>query len=336
MTSKELAKKLGISEATVSLALNDRPGISAATKQKILEAAKETGLEINKKTRGTGRHKKMIYIMQYEKGRNIYTNNFFRETIAGIESQCMQNGYLANSVSVFSREQFAQRLKSLESEHPAGVILFAYMMTEADFQLLSFTSLNVILMDNQFRSSRFTTIQINNYDAFFESTNYIIKKTGEQPGYLKSTMNTYDFEQRSQGFYAALKHNVMPKSGSIIHELPPTIDGAYKEMLDIIKSGEQLSSSYVADNDMIAIGAIKAMKECGINVPKDISVIGFDDLPMSEYIDPPLTTVKVPRFYMGTLAVDILLSSFNRPEQYALKLEVTPTLEIRKSIRTII
>ena len=123
----------------------------------------------------------------------------------------------------------------------------------------------------------------------------------------------------------------MSASKSIIHRLTPSIEGAYADMREILKANEELAPCYFADNDLIAIGAIKAFKEEGYKIPEDIAVIGFDNLPLTSVIEPALTTIHVPKQYMGEIAAQRLSAIINAPGQPPLKTEVATTLIKRKT-----
>ena len=103
-------------------------------------------------------------------------------------------------------------------------------------------------------------------------------------------------------------------------------------MLEIIKSGETLASCYFADNDLIAVGAIKALKQCGFKIPEDISIVGFDNMPVSSVIEPGLTTIHVPKKYMGEAAVSRLVSLIKEPGQPPVKTEISTTLLKRGTV----
>ena len=103
-------------------------------------------------------------------------------------------------------------------------------------------------------------------------------------------------------------------------------------MCEILKKGERLASSYFADNDLIATGAMKAFKEFHYRVPEDISVTGFDDLPISTVIEPNLTTVNVPKKYMGEIAARRIISLIRDPHQPPVKTEISTTLVKRRSV----
>lgn len=124
----------------------------------------------------------------------------------------------------------------------------------------------------------------------------------------------------------------MSTAKSIIHELSPSIEGAFSDMLEIIDSGTPLAGAYFADNDLIAIGAIKALKLRGYKVPEDIAIAGFDNISEGRVIDPALTTIDVPRKFMGQTAAAQLIRELKTPVPHSVKIEVSTTLIKRFSV----
>lgn len=119
----------------------------------------------------------------------------------------------------------------------------------------------------------------------------------------------------------------MSPSCSVIHRLSPSIENAMADMLTIIDSEETLATSYLADNDMIAIGAIKAFKMRGYKIPEDIAVIGFDNISESQIIEPALTTMDVPRLFIGHTAAKVLIKQMNSKRIYPVKVEISPNFQ---------
>jgi len=103
-------------------------------------------------------------------------------------------------------------------------------------------------------------------------------------------------------------------------------------MKGLLASGEKPASCYFADNDLIAIGAMKALKDAGYHIPDDVSIVGFDDLPSCEYMSPPLTTIMVPKLFMGETAADRIIQLIEEKNQQPLKIEVFTRLVRRKSV----
>ena len=149
---------------------------------------------------------------------------------------------------------------------------------------------------------------------------------------MRSSYSIGNFEERADGFYKSIRQNGMSTSASIVHRVAPSVEGAYSDMRALIAQGEPLASCYFADNDLIAAGAMRAFKEAGYRIPEDIGIIGFDNTAMCEILEPPLTTVHVPKQAMGQLAVERLVSILNAKPSANVKIEITPSLVKRKSL----
>jgi len=134
------------------------------------------------------------------------------------------------------------------------------------------------------------------------------------------------------GFKKAINNKRLKLNENFIFYLESTIDGSYKNMLEILEKKPKLPTALFADNDIIASGAIKAMKEFGIKIPQDVSVIGFDDMPFCEMIDPPLTTVMVYKQRMGMIALKRLVERINEAPAETVRIEVNTTIVERKSV----
>jgi len=123
----------------------------------------------------------------------------------------------------------------------------------------------------------------------------------------------------------------MSKRQSIVHKLTPSIDGAYDDMKDLLDKGVSLADCYFADNDFIAAGAMKALQEYGYQIPNDIRIVGFDNLPLSRVLTPTLTTINVPKKEMGEEAVQRLIFRINNNKAPYAKTEMATELIDRYS-----
>lgn len=187
-------------------------------------------------------------------------------------------------------------------------------------------------MDAYFEGLDFTYVLPNNRQGAYLATDYLISRCLKQPGYLQSSYPLRNFSERQEGFFRAVQDNGMSRSRCIIHQLSPTIDGAMADMLAIIDRADTLADCYFADNDLIAIGTIKALKLRGFRVPEDIAVVGFDNISEGRIIDPALTTISIPRHYMGEVAARELLSQIEESKQHTCKIEVSAKLVKRLSV----
>ncbi len=331
MTSKELAALLGLSQTAVSFALNGKPGVSTATRNRVLEAAEKYGMDVQT---ARSRHTEgIIYLIYYRKhGAVLGDTSFFSELSEGVESCCAQYGYKVNILNVYDPDELGTRLEDMRINGSSGVILFGTEMQEEDFGYLAVADIPIVLLDNHFISSKIDSVRINNREGAYQAVNYLIRRLKAQPGYLHSSFYINNFDDRKEGFMRALRHNGMPQSGSVIHELTPSMQGAYADMCAILDAGEKPAKAYFADNDLIALGAMKAFREHGYQIPKDISIIGFDDIPMCEFTDPGLTTVHVPKRYMGICAVNRLHEIIGSRDHYSVNIEISTHLVLRGSV----
>ena len=141
-----------------------------------------------------------------------------------------------------------------------------------------------VLLDAFFDNQSYDSILINNVQGAYRATNFLISQCRCQPGYLHSSFPISNFEERANGFYNSIRNSGMSASKSIVHKLTPSQEGAYSDMKAIIESGDELAEAYFADNDLIAVGAMRALISAGYRIPEDISIVGFDDLPLCEYV----------------------------------------------------
>lgn len=189
----------------------------------------------------------------------------------------------------------------------------------------------LVLLDNYFEDLEINSVLINNIHGAYTAAGYLIRKYRTQPGYLHSFYSIGNFDERADGFFKALRKNGMSASRSLVHLLTPSTEGAYYDLKELMKSHDSFARCYFADNDLIAAGAIRFFHESGYRIPQDIAVIGFDDMPLCTYIEPALSTIHVPKQYMGKIAVQRLHEVIAESDARPLKIEIAVSLVKRKS-----
>ena len=205
-------------------------------------------------------------------------------------------------------------------------------MTAEDVKHFQRLPLPLVLLDTYFETVTCDYVLINNVQGAYLAASHLIHKTKKQPGYLRSSYPIGNFAERNSGFFKAVRSYGMSSSKSIVHMLTPSIDGAYADMKEILENKEELAPCYFADNDLIAVGAMKALKEYGYKIPEDIAIVGFDNIPLSKLIEPPLSTINVPKQYMGEMAVKRLLTLLNEKGTQPVKIEISTQLIERRSV----
>ncbi|HHV11347.1 MAG TPA: LacI family transcriptional regulator [Clostridiales bacterium] len=330
ITAKEISKQLNLSESAVSLALNNKPGVSTETRKRVLEVARSLGYDFSK-INPSFHQTAVINFILYQKNL-LFDTPFFSEIITGVEKGLKNNGYQVVIRHLQSDENVPEQLGEIVNSGCSGIIILGTEMAKEDFVPFSFLDIPIILLDSYFDSIKMDCILINNTEGAYNATNLLIKRRRAQPGYLQSSCRIYNFEEREEGYYKAVRRNGMPVSKSIVHSLSPSIDGAYADMLTVIEQGDEIADCYFADNDEIAIGAMKAFKEKGYRIPSDVAIIGFDNISFSTYTEPPLTTVNVPKGYLGELAAKRLLAVIGTPEHHPIRMEVKTNILLRNTV----
>lgn len=333
---KDIAKAANVSIATVSLVLNNKPGVGESTRQKILNIVKEMGYETNILSKPALKNNGDIRFIIYKKhGKVVADTPFFSQLMEGIDYECRREGYNL-VISYINNDNKVELLNLLKDSRPQGIILLA---TEMQYKELGeFIELNLpfIVLDSFFKYKKLNMIGINNTEGVYESISYLYQLGHRKIGYLKSSIHINNFSQRFLGYINALKDKGIEKDESLVCCLEPTYEGAYRDMhKHLISKPNNLPTCFFADNDIIALGAIRAMKEYGLSIPNDISIIGFDDIPTSQMTDPSLTTVRVYKQRMGMIAVKRLIDIMNDSPQEYIKIEVGTRLIKRESCKRV-
>lgn len=333
ITAKELAKIMQLSEAAVSMALNNKAGVSTSTRQKVLQTAKERGYDFskiqeskeNKTEKGT-----VSFVIFKKHGAIVADTPFFNQLTEGIELACRQSCYSLNIHYLYADDNILRQLNHLS--YCNGMILLATEMGPEDLKPFESLSLPLVVLDTYYRTLNFDFVLINNFQGAYKATEYLIHKTKNQPGYLRSSCPIGNFQERGDGFYKAIREHGMSPSKSQVLSLSPSMEGAYEDMLELLRSGEELARCYFADNDLIGAGAMKAIKEMGYGIPTDVSIMGFDNMPLCTYVEPPLSTVHVPKQYMGQMAVKRLVQIMTSTDNCPVKIEIGTSLVHRKTV----
>jgi len=332
ITAKELASKLNLSEAAISMALRNKQGVSTKTRKMVLEAADKYGYDFSKTSKVKKPTSHITFVIYKRQGAVVGETPFFSALSEGIETACTESEYKLHVTYIHKDDDVQKRVDEIIYSDSAGIVLLGTEMQLEDFQPFSDLRIPLVLLDVYFDCIEYDCVLINNNQGALIATNYLISRTKKQPGYLRSSYPIGNFDERADGFYKSVRLHGMSVSKSIVHRLTPSAEGAFADMMELLEQGEELAPCYFADNDLIAIGAMKAMQRKGIRIPEDIAIIGFDDLPMTAYLEPSLTTIHVPKNYIGEMAVKRLIEIVDCKNHVPVKIEVSTKLKKRRSV----
>jgi DNA-binding LacI/PurR family transcriptional regulator len=331
---KDVARIANVSIATVSLVLNNKPGVSDATRKKILQVTQslvdspQNQIFFND---GTAKTIRFLKIIKHGHVLNRDHNVFIASYLDGLEAEARLKGYTLEVTTLETIDNEA--LASLAHPNFQGLIVLGTELTEQDLIAFEPFSIPMVFIDTEYEHLPFNFVDMNNLEASYQIVKYFIDNGHSQIGLIKTAVDTGNFRLREQGFFNALQHYQIPLNHSHIFQVDSTFDGAYQNMLHLLKKSTSLPTALFASNDIIAYGCIKALKEFGHQVPEDISLIGFDDLPLSALMDPPLTTMKISKRQIGRTAMKLLFEKLESHSSVSSKIIIGSELVVRNSVK---
>ncbi len=326
---RQISEMTGFSPATVSNALNNKKGVNRETAEKILEAARQCGYL----SEGANIHS-IRFVIYKDSGQVVSDTPFFSALMEGVELES-RIGEFETVICNLNRSapDYEERLQQVLTDPTSGILLLATELSESEAARFREALAPVVVLDNWLEQTQFNSVLISNTDSTCAATEYLIQHGHREIGYLKSEITIKNFFYRQEGYQRALKtHGLeIPESGMI--SLPPTMDGARIAMNRMLEDGLKLPTALVADNDIIALGAMKAMQDHGLKVPEDVSLIGFDDLPFCSITTPGLTTIRVFKQEMGRTAVRRLIELIRHGDQFVTKSQICTEFIERDSVQ---
>ena len=326
---RQMSEMTGYSQATISNALNNKPGVNKATAHKILQVAREHGYNAEAKI------SKIRFIMFSAGGQIVMDTPFFSSLIQGIESECREKGYELTISRIDKSDinnEKSNTLQLLLNDNTCAILLLATEMTEDDARCFAGAKAPIVILDSWFPKLSYNSVMINNADSVYYAVDWLITKGHSKIGYLYGSMRIQNFLYREEGYRLALFKHGLKTNPSYEFSLSPTMDGAYDDMCNVLKNDPDMPTAFFADNDIIALGAMKALQEYGYKIPDDVSIVGFDDMPFCSISTPSLTTVQVYKQEMGRVAVRRLIEITKQNNNFFTKIQICNGFAERDSV----
>ena len=327
---RKISEVTGFSPATVSNALNRKKGVNKDTAEKILNAAKEMGYHMDDKLR------KIHFVIFRRNGLIIDDSPFHPAVIEGVERQAKAMGLetVFNHVDIHDTEYDAQ-IQGILSDTESAVVLLGTEMMEEDFDIFRQAQKKIVLLDGWSDTYFFDSVLISNTDSAAKAVEYLIQRGHSKIGYIQGDFRIQAFRYREIGYRRMMERYGLEIDERHIAKVGTKIESAYVGMKNYLVKAEDLPTAFFADNDTIAIGAMRAIKEQGYRIPEDISIIGFDNISYGAISEPPLTTINVHKHEMGEMAVRELVRVTESSGRIKMKVQVCTDFVERASDRTL-
>jgi len=327
-TIKDIAKLANVSQSTVSKALNDKPDISQKTKEKILQIVKQHQYSPNAFAKSLKkRTTENIGVIFYRDIQPLSANPFYSRVLEGIEAEIDLNNF--NLMLKIVTENSGQDLPKMVSERQVeGLILVGAFGEKFVSQLLN-KNILLVFVDPRKPFEKQCQILIDNEHGAYTATQYLIRNGHKKIGFISGDLSRSSFKQRFDGYLKALRTNGIEVSENLIQT--GGIEDGYQHVQNMLK--KEKPTAIFAANDINAIYGYKAIKDLNLKIPEDISIVGFDDIDLSQIASPPLTTVRVYKEELGSIAVRTLIKMINKEIEHAVTTVVPTTLVERESVK---
>jgi LacI family transcriptional regulator len=327
---KDIAKLARVSLGTVSHVLNNSANVRAPLRKRVMEAVEAVGYQPSQLARGLRRDKTNVIGMVIPD----ITNPFFPAVVRGAEDIAFSNGYrliLCNTDNDHSKELV--HLKELRTYLPAGLIVIPSNFSDLTAQAESYrrAGTGVVCVDRLPRNWAGDSVTANNEEGALAATRHMIEMGHKRLAMIVGPQHLTNAKDRLNGFKKALREARIHISGEYIQETTFDKQGGYTKTMLLLRLIPRPSAIF-AGNDMMALGALRAIREAGLRCPEDISLMGFDDLDLAEAINPPLSSVSQSGYQLGTTAAHILIERLHGDKSPAKHIILKTTLSLRNSV----
>lgn len=329
VTIKDVARKVGVTPATVSMVINNKPRISQETRAKVLAAIEELDYFPHEGARSLVLKRTNTLGVAAP----FFTSYFVLETLGGIEQEVRQSdfnlvlygtrGLLKTEDSVITRIARERKVD--------GLITVNLSLTPKQLKYFQKNGMQVVCLE--YETDGCDSVIAGNAQGAYEATKHLISLGHKRIALVNGPLRFPSAHQREEGFLRALKEAGLVFDQELRVETPNfRREEGYDAGNQLLQARQAPTAIFVAAGDVCAIGVLRALKTNGVSVPSQMSLIGFDDQPFAELVEPALTTVRQPMARMGAEAFHLLKEALKDPKQHKPQLRTFPTeLVVRQS-----
>lgn len=337
MTLAQLAARLNVSPASVSIVRQGRPGVSDATRRRIQSALKANGYSYlpytPEQSAPTGKpdgSPQYIRLLKYYRSALLTDKNegFVDAIIDAIDAVARTRNYTL-VFSSLSSDEFDQRLPELAADSCIGLLVIATEMECAEIEKLRILRVPIVVLDCDHPALPFSSVTMNNRDLAYAAVAQL--RTLGEVGYLCSSIRTGNFKARGNGYREALHDFGLPEREELCFSVTPGLNAACEDMNRLLDAGRKLPPALFADNDVIAIGAMRAMQAHGYQLPQDVNIIGVDNTMLSQICIPALSSIQISCAALGEQAIQLLLDQIADPSGEQLHIHIGSRFIARES-----
>lgn len=329
-TLRDVARKAEVSITTVSRVINDPDKVKTDTLERVQKAMRVLDYKpsrVAQRLRGTKGKSKLLGLIIPD-----IQNPFYSNIVRGVEDVAYGNNYaviLCNTDENPAKERFY--LNVLRSESVDGVILPPIHQYGKVVEEIINLGVPLICVDRKFEKKSVDTVVVDNKGGAYSAISHLIEKGHKKIAVMTSESKFSSFQERLEGYKQALTDNNIKVDEKLIKEGDPRSSEDAREITFRLLQEEEVPTALFVTNNLMGLGALKAIQELGLQIPDDISLIMFDDMPWASITSPPLTTVKQPGYEMGRRAGELFFQRVEDSEREIVEVKMDPKLIVRNS-----
>lgn len=304
VTIRDVASKAGVSITSVSLYLNDKPGLSDATRERIEEAIRQIDyVPLRRKPNSTPSPVSFVGLLVEKLAVSTFSDMFYGEVLQALERQARALGYSLVLIVVDPKTNLFDMVAE-HSDIDGFIVLGGGDITQDVIRNLAAQERPLLLVDNQSADLKLNCVVADNFTGAHRAVQYLVDKGYKRIAFIQGPAKYRSLVDRFFGYCSGLTANERPIDLDLVQ---PSISAGlpnkgYHEMKALLESGARFDA-VLCVSDRSAFGALQALQEADIRVPEDVAVMGFDNVAQSSHTTPALTTVEVPKSAMGMLAM---------------------------------
>ena len=330
VTIKDVAYAAGVSVVTVSRAINDKPDITPETRQKILDIAAQMGYTQNIIAKNLrAKSTKTIGIIVPD-----IRDPYYGEILEGCNISTLQAGYeIILSVLPYQNRNADTEIKALKTligKRVDGLLLQPENINDHYIHELKTCPVPFVLWNRKLDELDCSFVKTDHEKGSFLAVDHLIQKGHQKIAYLARNSESPNIKERINGCISAIQEHGLEEDSVQIYQCNDSAKAAYQTAQQILQNNKKTTAIYTYD-DVMAIGVCKAVLDKGLVIPRDMAVVGYDDIEITEYFKPPLTTVRQKKIEIGEMAAKILIQEIEEKNKNKNSIILEPNLVQRET-----
>jgi len=332
LTIRDIARLAGVSTTAVSFVLNDKPGVSEDTRHRVKEIIASTGFTPNVHTRRLNLGRSFtIHVVLYWHTHPIF-NQLALEIMYGIFASCKKLGYSVMFTFIDRTWDVTQLMESIHSKDCDGLIL-SQVEDPSFISLLQQENIPFVCVDSHVKKDgNLPLVEVDYYQASYNATQYLAHMGHKDIGYIGSSTPHELHEATFNGYIDAMRDEGLACNPAWIGGIEFSATAAGEYFNSLVAGKFSVPTAFFCTGDAFSVDLLNAATKHGYKIPEDLSIVSVDDLLISRYVDPPLSTMSFDKEALGAKAVDVLHAMIN-DEPYTKVTMIQPTIVERGSVK---